>query len=173
MNMRQKTESCGKLISTNHTERRGSRLREFVWADAGQGLAEIALMIPMLLILVLGIIELGRLAYFSIEVANAASAGARYGAQSLVTAFDLAGMRTAAISDAQDLTALTVPTATYYCSCASGAGSSCAPTDCPAPDHRLVYVQVNTRGTLNTLFNYPGIGASFTVNRQAVLRVAQ
>ncbi len=140
--------------------------------QAGQALVEMAVLTPLLLLLVIGIIELGRLAYYAIEVSNAARAGVQYGSQNLVTADDNAGMQLAGQQDAPDITGLAA-TATHYCACASGGGSTCLSTDCPSPDHRLVYVQVNTTGTLQTLFNYPGIGSSFTVSGHAVMRVAQ
>src|SRR4030095_9748075 len=47
----------------------------------GQALVELALILPMVLLLLLGVIELGRYAYISVLVGNAARAGALYGAQ--------------------------------------------------------------------------------------------
>ena len=161
-----------RLFSRNRRKRHILRSGTILTGESGQGLLEMALLTPILLLLALGVIELGRLAYFSIEVANAARAGAQYGSQSLVAASDNAGIISATQSDAPDLT-LSAITPGRYCSCAGGATSTCASTDCPSPDHRLVYVQVNATGILNTLFNYPGIGASFTVSRQAVMRVGQ
>lgn len=49
-----------------------------------------ALLTPLLLTLLIGIIELGRYAYLSILVGNAARAGAAYGAQSLAQSSDTA-----------------------------------------------------------------------------------
>ena len=48
-------------------------------SPSGQSLLEVALLTPMLLALLLGAIELGRYAYISILVGNAARAGAAYG----------------------------------------------------------------------------------------------
>ncbi len=45
----------------------------------GQGLVEFALILPILLIMVLGAIDLGRLFFSSIVVQNASRAGARHG----------------------------------------------------------------------------------------------
>jgi hypothetical protein len=45
---------------------------------AGQSLIEVALVIPLLLLLILGIIDLGRLAYAWVTVQYAAGAGARF-----------------------------------------------------------------------------------------------
>jgi len=76
--------------------------------QSGQALLEVALVTPMLLLLAVGIIEIGRYAYYSILVADAARAGAQYGAQNLATAADTAGIRTAAENDGQNLAALHV-----------------------------------------------------------------
>lgn len=55
--------------------RRGSRLRD----QAGQATVEMALVLPFLLLLLLGIAEFGRLLSAYLTVQNAAREGARYG----------------------------------------------------------------------------------------------
>jgi len=142
-------------------------------AESGQTILEVALLIPVLLLLAVGIIEIGRYAYFSILVANAARAGAQYGAQSLATAADTAGIQTAAKNDGQNLAGLTV-TSQQECGCTgSSIGSSCPATSCSSPNHPLVYVEVSTSGKFNSLFKYPGIPTSITVNSTELMRVAQ
>jgi Flp pilus assembly protein TadG len=157
-------------------ERRGSRAQSAIKrlsAETGQNLVEVALLAPLLLLLAVGIIEIGRYAYYSILVANAARAGAQYGAQNLVTAADAAGIQTAAENDGQDLAALTV-TSQQNCGCTgSGIGASCPATGCVSPNPALVYVKVSVSGKFNSLFKFPGIPASITVNSTEVMRVAQ
>jgi Flp pilus assembly protein TadG len=70
--------------------------------QAGQSLVELALLTPLLLVMVLGSIEFGRYAYLSILVGNAAHSGALYGAQSNLTAANVAGICTAAENDYQN-----------------------------------------------------------------------
>ncbi len=48
--------------------------------DSAQSLVEIALTLPFLLLLLLGVVDLGRMYYTYVTVANAAREGARYGA---------------------------------------------------------------------------------------------
>src|ERR1035441_2237977 len=55
-------------------------------AESGQTLMEFALMLPFMMLLLLGIAELGRAAFISITVSRAATAGAAYGAQNAATA---------------------------------------------------------------------------------------
>jgi Flp pilus assembly protein TadG len=66
---------------------RKSRLR----SQRGQSLIEVALLTPLLLSLMVGTIEMGRYAYLSILVGNAARAGAAYGSQSLALSVDASG----------------------------------------------------------------------------------
>ena len=54
--------------------------------EDGQSLVELALTVPILLLLLLGAAELARVAYAAIEVSNAAEAAVRYGAQNSTTA---------------------------------------------------------------------------------------
>lgn len=147
------------------------RIQSLLTAEGGQNLLEFAFFVPVILLVLLGAIEMGRLAYLSILVNNAAHAGVQYGAQNLATASDNIGMQNAALNDGQNISGLTAA-ASYYCSCADGSSSSCQPTDC-AGSHRLVYVQVNTTGQFRSLFAYPGLPSSHTVNGEAVMRVAQ
>src|ERR1700746_2572980 len=49
--------------------------------ESGQALVEMALIVPIVLILVLGVIEIGRYAYIAILVGNAARAGAEFAIQ--------------------------------------------------------------------------------------------
>src|SRR5271155_3125525 len=97
--------------------------------DAGQALVELALMFPLFILMLVGAAEFGRLAFAGIEVSNAARAGVQYGAQSTVMGSDNAGMQQAAVQDAANLAGLTA-TASHFCACSNGGGSTCEPTDC-------------------------------------------
>lgn len=144
--------------------------------EAGQSLLELALVLPMLLLLLVGTIEIGRFAYYSILVANAARAGAQYGAQGLATAADNGGIVTAAKNDGQNVTGLTV-SAIQTCGCTgtlAGLSGACpAAPPCTLPQHALVYVEVTATGNFNSLFNYPGLPGTFAVTSREKMRVAQ
>jgi len=152
-------------IATRRTTQRATQ--------SGQALLEVALITPLLLLLAVGIIEIGRYAYYSILVADAARAGAQYGAQNLATAADTAGIRTAAENDGQNLSALHV-TVRHECGCTgSSIGTGCPATACASPNHALVYVKVTVTGTFNSLFKYPGIPQSIDCDSTELMRVAQ
>jgi Flp pilus assembly protein TadG len=158
--------------------------------ESGQSLLEVALLLPILVAMLLGVIELGRYAYISILVGNAARAGAAYGAQSLVQSIDAAGIQTAADNDfqnnGQNVATLTVTSSTT-CACDNGTGASVtAQTACSALANRqagscnpvpgsqwVVMVSVTASGTFNSLFNYPGIPSTLTVSSTSTLRVPQ
>ncbi|MGC1905812.1 MAG: TadE/TadG family type IV pilus assembly protein, partial [Candidatus Acidiferrum sp.] len=59
------------------------RREKILSTRSGQTVVELALLLPFLLMLVIGVTEIGRYAYYDILVANAARAGAAYGAQGL------------------------------------------------------------------------------------------
>ena len=58
---------------------KSNRLRS---SEEGSALVELALSVPLLLIMLLGAVEFARVAYASIEVANAAHSAAMYAASS-------------------------------------------------------------------------------------------
>ena len=178
-----RNSNVGANLATTENIRFGKVLR----GDAGTSLLEFALVLPILLLLFLGVIEIGRYAEMSIQVASAARAGAQYGAQSLATAGDSLGIQTAALRDSQvvacggqTVNCLNVfppnQGQTYVlCGCSSTGdvpGSTC-PASCTPPAQQLVYVQVNAQGIFQELFNYPGIPSPITVNGVAQMRVAQ
>ena len=137
----------------------------------GQAALELALSLPVLLMMFLVVVETGRAFYIAISVANAARAGVQYGSQNLSTATDNAGMQAAAASDAPSLTAM-IAVATHFCKCSDGTASTCLSTDCAA-SHRLLYTQVNTSASYTPLFSFIGLIPPITVPGKAVMRVVQ
>jgi Flp pilus assembly protein TadG len=148
-------------------------------SQTGQTLLEVALLTPLLLFLLLGIIEIGRYAYIAILVGNAARAGAGYGSQCLPQSVDAAGITTAADNDFQNngqSTSLLQVSSSVACGCDSaGSLTSAACTGGGAgtcgTGHWVVQVSVTASGTFNSLFNYPGIPTSITISRTSTMRV--
>jgi len=150
--------------------------------QSGQSLLEVALMLPFFLLLLLGVIEIGRYAYIGILVGNAARAGAAYGVQSNAQSVDTVGITNAAINDFMSNgqgSSLTV-TSAVTCGCDSSGTvttAGCTPATNPtagtcAAGHWVVILTVTASGTFNSLFNYPGIPASVSVSRAAAMRVS-
>lgn len=160
-------------------------------SESGQSLLEVALLTPLLLLLLIGVIEFGRYAYIGILVGNAAHAGASYGAEGLAQSADTAGIRQAADNDfqnnGQSTSALTVNSWTS-CACDNSGTLSMQTTLCSTASnpsitntistcqtgggHWVIMVSCEGSGTFNSLFSFPGIPASMTLDRTATIRVA-
>jgi Flp pilus assembly protein TadG len=153
-------------------------------SQSGQSLVELALLTPLLLLLLIGTVEMGRYAYISILVANAARAGAAYGAQSLRQSVDLTDIQTAADNDFQNNGLITSSlTVTSSTSCGCDSGGTIASAGCNNPPnvtagmctagHWVVMVSVTASGTFTSLFKYPGIPQSLAMTHTATMRVVQ
>lgn len=135
--------------------------------EQGSTLIELALVLPLLILLLTGAVDLGRLCYVAIEVSAAATAGTSYGLQNLT---DVAGMQQAALSEASDLSGATAA-ASWGCECADGTNASTACTSTPTcSGNRVSYIVVNASATLNLLFKCPGLPSSFTLKSSSRLR---
>lgn len=150
----------------------------FLGRARGQSILEFALLLPMLLLLLVGAIDIGRYAYNAIMVSNAAHAGAAYGAQNRFTAADLSGITVAVCQDfaAQATCNLTV-TKGYVCQCDSngtiGSAINCTTGTCPTTDvpGEIESLWVTVKGTFSPLFNFPGFTQSITLKKTATLRI--
>ncbi|MGA7463034.1 MAG: TadE/TadG family type IV pilus assembly protein [Candidatus Korobacteraceae bacterium] len=153
--------------------------------EAGQSLLEMALLLPILCLLVVGITDLGRAAAVTMMVNNAATAGVEYGSQNGTTASDSNGMQSAATNDTHNNNlpgTLTFPSSpTHGCMCDNGAGVSCvypvpAPSTCSdilaACSGQVVEcVQVVTQMNYGPILYFPGVPTSYQANGRAVMRV--
>ena len=187
--------------SWNKTSRMNTKLPPRLWLDAsillapaskeagakknvhllcdsnGQSLVEFALVVPLLLLLLLGAIEIGRVAYYAIAVSNAARSAVQYGAQTPTTAGNIDNIVQAALDDARYLSPdnVTIDNKLFKCPDADiSALSNTPPTDCGADGTRyLSYLKVNTQMQLAPLIGFPGIPASFSLKGEAFMRIGQ
>jgi Flp pilus assembly protein TadG len=148
-------------------------IRCFRFLQCGQSVVEMALVTPLLLLMLLGTIEIGRFAYYGIELSSAARAGVQFGAQSLADSRDLDGIRQAAQNDAPEVPGLNVA-ASDQCACSNSPATlvGCPAFGC-APGHALVFLQVDTTANIKPLFRYPGLPRNFPAKGHAVMRVSQ
>ena len=144
--------------------------------EEGQAVIELAVVMPLLVLLFLGALEFGRLCYVGIEVTNAAQAGAAFGAQNHALASDVSGIRTVAVQDGGNLSNLdsnwtsTGSDVTVQNLCAST--YSVTPGTCTGTP-QIEYVQVNTQVTVQSLFGVYGFPSTYTLHGQAIMRVAE
>lgn len=139
--------------------------------EDGQGLVETAVALSLFSLILLGVAEMGQVAYTSIEVSNAAKAGVQYGAQSGYTAPDSTGIQNAAAAEAPNLSGL-IATPSTSCICSNGSPSSCGNGDC-STSHIEEILTVNTQYTLTPMIRLPALPSSFTLRGQAVQKVLQ
>jgi Flp pilus assembly protein TadG len=134
----------------------------------GIALVELALVVPLLLILLAGILNYALLLRTGSCVAVAARSGAQYGSRSVASSADAAGIRTAAVSAAPDAAGITV-SSSQSCRCGDGSAVSCSGS-CGSGAVR-VYVQVTASASRAAIFSYSGLGFSGNTSSTATMRV--
>lgn len=151
-------------------------MKRLLLATAGTSVVEFALVAPVLLFLVIGVIEVGRYEYFAILTANAARAGAQYGAQDLETAYDNDGITAAVLQDGGNLPNWSAPgaiTVNQLCAISGNAPGTCAtPWGSSPPQNTIYYVQVQVTGVFSSLLSFPGIPDNVPITSTTTLRVA-
>ena len=164
---------CTPSRSQNHKPahvRAWARLRMCERAENGSSLVELAVVLPVLFLLLLGVADFGRAYYLGMEVSQAANSAALYGSQA---PSDAAGIASAAVADAQDVPGFTTSSVTVTSGCECSDGSSpilgCSPVP-TCSTNAVTYVQVDTVATYKATFPYPGIPASIVLRGKARMR---
>ena len=149
--------------------RRFRQWRHRSGSNSGSALIEAALVSPLLLLLVFGAGDFGRVMYHGITLTNAARAGAAYGSQSTGHLADATNIRLAAQQEAQNIGSIAVASQ-RICECPAGTTVSCSSSACGygAP---LAFVEVTATTTFVPLTaSFPGIPASTPLSRSAKVR---
>lgn len=161
-------------------------LRRLRRSDDGASLIELAIVLPLLAILVVGIIETGRWLTFGIQLSNAAHAGAQFAAQSEINAYQSTDVAAAACNDSQFSCTTSTPapgntaapntmfvTSSVSCTYSNGTTSTSCPTPSSSAVQRNMYVQVSTAGTFKPLMNLPLMPNSVPMSASAIVQVGQ
>jgi Flp pilus assembly protein TadG len=146
----------------------------------GTATLEFAIAGPLLLLMLVGAADFGRVFYHVVTLANAAGTGAFYGSQSLTrtghTTTTSGGtsvpgqIDVVAKEDAKDLgTALTAKSE-RVCKCPDGSTVNCISGTCTGYGSPRVYVKVQVTETFNPIVRYPGVPKNFTIGRTAYMR---
>lgn len=150
----------------------------------GSALLEVALIVSIFGIpLLIGTSEMGFLAYYSMEVSDAAYAGASYGMNSTTYAANASGITSAAQTEAPDFgSGLAVTTSTYYACSLALAGTQYTGSNAQAnanagctgaTNHAVQLVSVQTSATVTPQVHCPGLPSTFTVTGFSVMEVEQ
>ena len=136
------------------------RIRRLLARDLGQSAMEFALLAPILLILMLGVVDFGRVYFAYISVTNGARNGAHFASQGTGAAADIDGIRAAAIVETSDL--LNTSETNPDVSVATGTDSQ-----------GRLYADVTMTYTFSSIFPWPGLPSSIDVDRTVRARVLE
>ena len=160
--------NCRSSVS-RPTERVSRRLRSL--NQRGSAMIEAGLLLPMLILLTCGSMDLARVFFAGIAVEGAARAGVQLGSFSVGDAA-ITKMNDAADADAtsQGLTGLST-SSRKFCSCVGGTGEvSCSTATCSGA-LPPVYVETTANYTFNPIIPYPGIPRNIAISNSARFRV--
>lgn len=154
---------------------------KLIQCDKGTGLVEFAIALPLLAMLVVGIIETGRFAAFSVRISNAARAGAQFAqSQGQRTAYDFTDIAAAACADAGFQCSTTASTnvmvvnATTFCVYSDGTPDP--PCNLPPQGtslQRLTFERVTASGKFTPLLNYPFFPNPMPISATTTMQVDQ
>jgi Flp pilus assembly protein TadG len=147
-----------------------SSATHFRGTDYGGAMVEFAVVFPVLVLLLIGAADFGRVFFTAIAVSNAARAGAEMGARTSADAFGPAtNITNFAASDGADAGSITLSTVTT-CRCGE-TDVSCAGTPlCVTYGPPRVFVEVTASKSVGLLIPYPGVTNPVLVSRKATFR---
>jgi Flp pilus assembly protein TadG len=162
----------------------GRRSVRLVSSASGRGsaLVELALSLPILVIILMGTVDFGRVFYTAMAVNNAARTAALYGSRLEGSSTDTATIETQAnnmwvaefggsagftkLAYCRPMCAPDAPTGSYALSSATG---DCSSATC-ATGHLVKLVTVSAQKAFSTISRYPGIPHTLTITRAFTMR---
>lgn len=144
--------------------------RRFIRSPAGGAAVELAVVFPVLVLLLIGVADYGRVFFTSIAVANAARAGAEWGANSPGNAFGPAtNIENFAKQDGIEAGAITVAAATT-CRCGPNVVPCSTTPTCAGYGVPRAFVEVTASKTVSLILPYPGVPNNLQIVRKATFR---
>jgi len=139
-------------------------------SQVGGAVAEFAIVLPVLILFAVGVMDYGRVFFRSIMVANAARAGAEWGAFDPVHFSDKVGTEAFSKLEAQEIGSLIV-SSQKICRC----GDNVVPCSnvCSGYGAPRVYVEVTATDSVPMIFKYPGLPPKVAISRTATFRAPQ
>ncbi len=144
-------------------------LRHLLCCEEGSALIEVALALPLLVLLLGGTVDVGLYEERKMQVVEAAGAAAAFGAQG-GNQLNLSGMQTAAATASPGLTNLVVNASSLW-SCTPGGAAVAATASCSGGETPLQYVVVATSATVSAPMPLVSLGPNLTVRAQSIYRV--
>jgi Flp pilus assembly protein TadG len=135
----------------------------------GAALVELAVIVTLLSLLVIGIMDFGRIGYSAMALTGAARAGAMYGAMPGNTG-DFVGMQNKASAAASDIGSITT-SASMICECQVGSTTAvinCTTGTCAGT--RRDRVSVTASKTFALIRAFPQLPTNISLSRTAIMR---
>lgn len=142
------------------------RLKKRMRDEGGNAVVEFALIAPVLLIMILGLVDAGRAIGANSRLGQGVTAGLRY---ALSDSYAVDEIAAAAMSGSRYADGEATVNVTRFCECPDGSAIACSGT-CAAGFKRI-FVQVDMARTESTIFAYPVIGDQIAVSRTGSLQV--
>lgn len=137
--------------------------------EEGSALVEMAFVLPLVMVMVAGVTDIGLYEERKMQVVESANAAAGFGAQG-GNQNNTAGMQAAGISASPSLTGLVVNASVLW-TCTPGGAAVTSAADCGGGINPLQYVQVATSAPVNAPMPLGVFGSSITVRGRATYRV--
>ena len=143
----------------------------FLQSENGSAMVELALLLPLLLLIVLGVFDYALVIEQRLRLAEAVAAGTAY-ASLPGNGLDVAGTQNAAILAAANMQGMSV-TATAYWTCSPGGGQVNASTMCSGGAAPMQWMEVDASATPTLKFPFPGLPLNVPLSATAVHRVVR
>jgi Flp pilus assembly protein TadG len=143
-------------------------------SSRGAAVVELAISLPVLLLMMFGAADLARVYYTALGLTAAARAGAQYGALTPANTSNTATMQSRALAASPQLGAYTA-VASRACQCANQTATtfttqSCTSACSSSSSHLVVYVTVTASKTFSTRMPIPGVPTTFNISRSVSMR---
>lgn len=136
----------------------------------GAAAIELSAIAPFLILMLIGLGDIGRFAYKKMQVQHAANAGGRYAALNGYNATAISN----AVSSATASTQISAsPTPSQFCGCATTTGittATCSST-CSSGQTAGTYVKVSSSMSFRAVFNPPLLSYPSTITGQMTVRI--
>jgi len=147
------------------------RVVELWGSERGGALVELAVVLPVLILIAIGVMDYGRVYYTSVTVANAARAAAEWGAYgrtgSSTSYSDIQNFGNLEGADAGTITITPTPP---VCRCSPTGGTVSCTNSCGGYGAPQVYVTATATKSVALILRYPGLPPTVTISRSATFR---
>lgn len=134
--------------------------------DIGASAVEFALVSPLLILMMIGVVDMGVFAMERMRIQNTAYAAASYVAQ----VGDDTNVQVIADEAYEGDFNNIVLSSEFECECADGVAQAC-PSACGDGDYQRRFVNITASGTFDSFFPYPGLPDSVALERSVRMRV--